>query len=134
MLFSKKVILDTNFLMIPGQFKVDIFEEIKRISDFNYKLFIFEQSLNELDKILKTGNTRDKTAARIAKILVKQKEINILPGEPDKNIDEQILEFATNNTCVIATLDAALLKRVRNANHKTIFILLRNKKYLTFLQ
>ncbi|MBW2991754.1 hypothetical protein KY345_00870 [Candidatus Woesearchaeota archaeon] len=30
----RKIILDTNFLLIPGQFKIDIFSEIRRICDF----------------------------------------------------------------------------------------------------
>ena len=46
----KKIMLDTNFLLIPFQFKVDIFSEIERICNFNYKLCIFEQSLEELNK------------------------------------------------------------------------------------
>ena len=35
----KKIILDTNFLITAIKFKVDIFTEINRICDFNYKIF-----------------------------------------------------------------------------------------------
>lgn len=130
MLFSKKVVLDTNFLMIPGQFKVDIFEEIRRVSDFNYKLFIFEKTLKELEKLAEKGKTRDKTAAKIAKLLVSQKKISILTGDEDENVDEQILDYAKKHDCVIATLDGALLKRIRKANPKTRFMILRSKRHL----
>ena len=34
-----KVILDTNFLMIPYKFRVDIFSELTRVCNFSYKLY-----------------------------------------------------------------------------------------------
>ena len=42
-----KIILDTNFLMIPSMFKVDIFSEIERICDFKYELCIVDKTLDE---------------------------------------------------------------------------------------
>lgn len=133
MLFSKKVVLDTNFLLIPGQFKVDIFEEIRRISDFKYKLYIFSETLNELEKILVKGKTIDKTAAKIAKSLIKLKEISILEGDEAVNVDEQFVEYAKNHDICVATLDAALQRKIRAANPKTIFIIMRGKKYLALM-
>ena len=44
----KKIILDTNFLLIPAQFNVDIFSEIERICDFQYQLCIVDKTLSEL--------------------------------------------------------------------------------------
>ena len=58
-----RIILDTNFLMIPGQFHVDIFSELGRICNFNYKLYIFEESINELRNIINNAKGKDKKAA-----------------------------------------------------------------------
>jgi len=127
--FSKKIVLDTNFLLIPGQLRVDIFEEIQRISDFNYELFIFEKTEKELENILKNGNLKDKTAAKIAKSLIKIKKIGILKGNNDLYVDEQIVEFAEKNQdVIIATQDLGLKKKLKNAK----LIVLKNKTHLGF--
>ena len=49
----KQVVLDTNFLLIPYTLKVDIFSEIKEIMDLPYEICLLDESLNELNKILK---------------------------------------------------------------------------------
>ena len=46
-----KIYLDTNFLLIPAQFKVDIFEEIERLMDKPYDLYVFDKSLKELEDL-----------------------------------------------------------------------------------
>ena len=47
----RNIILDTNFLMIPLQFKVDIFSEIERICNFKYELLVPEASVKELENL-----------------------------------------------------------------------------------
>ena len=41
-----KILLDTNFTLIPAQFKVDIFSELA-----NNKLYILDRTLEELKNI-----------------------------------------------------------------------------------
>ena len=42
----QKILLDTNFLLIPAAFNVDIFSEFNRIFPLN-EIFILDKSLNE---------------------------------------------------------------------------------------
>ena len=44
-----KIILDTNFILSSLQFKIDFFEEIKRISKFSYTLHILQGTIKELE-------------------------------------------------------------------------------------
>ncbi len=132
MLFSKKVVLDTNFLLIPGQFRVDIFEEIKRIADFRFKLYIFEKTEKELENILKNAKTKDRMAANIAKKLIKERDISYLKGDEALSVDEQIIEFARSNECFVATQDAELKRKLKKEGKSTRFIVLRNRKTLAF--
>ena len=48
----KKILLDTNFLLIPYQFKIDIFTQIDKISMFKYGIFALDKTLEELKKIV----------------------------------------------------------------------------------
>ena len=126
----KNIILDTNFLMIPWQFKVDIFSEFERICNFNYRLCVYEQSFGELKNIIQNQSGKDKKAAQFALKLIKLKNIKILKSEK-KDVDSLILENFDENS-IIATQDF-ILKRKLLEKGASIAIL-RQKKYLQLLE
>ena len=72
----KTIILDTNFLMVPAQYKVDIFSEIERICGFSYELVVPDVVVKELEKI--AAGQKGKAAARMALQLIKFKGIKII--------------------------------------------------------
>ena len=74
----KRIILDTNFLLIPAQFKVDIFSEIQRIADFKYQLYILDKTITELKKIQKEQRGKHKRAAKLGLDLIKKKKVKII--------------------------------------------------------
>jgi len=120
----KKVILDTNFLLIPGQFKVDIFSEIKRIIDDTYELCIIDGTLTELNDITdKAKKGSDKRAAKLALSLIDSKKFKQIKS--DKIVDDAILQ---QKNVIVATQDAELVKKLHKKGVKTIG--LRKKSYL----
>ncbi len=124
---SKRIVLDTNFLLIPAQFNVDIFTEVQKICDFPYELHIIETTLKELDNIMKKGEGKAKQAAKLALELVKAKDINIMSSDV-AYVDKAILDIADENT-IVATMDRELRKKLKNKGVR--LITLRQKKYLT---
>jgi rRNA-processing protein FCF1 len=121
----KKIILDTNFLTLPHQFNVDIFEEINRIMEEEYELITLSSVIEELKKISESrGN--DAVAAKIALELVEKKNVKVI-NTNNKNVDNAIVAIADKNT-IIATNDKALKKKIKNKNVKVIY--LRGKKHL----
>lgn len=124
----KHIIIDTNFLLIPAQFKVDIFSEIDRIIEEPYELCIVDKTIDELEKLRTTESGRDKRAAGLALQLIKAKGIRHLKTEKNLNTDKLIVELAKSPDFVVATQDMAL-KRVLKKNNTKI-IILRQKKYL----
>jgi rRNA-processing protein FCF1 len=125
----KKIILDTNFLMIPSQFKVDIFTEINRICHFNYKLYIYEKSLDELSRIMLKGG-KDKKNAKLAMDIVKLKKIEVIKKE-GKDVDSLILENADKDT-IVATQDIRLKKEL--VKKGVSVIILRKKEFLIYFE
>ena len=117
----KEIILDTNFLLIPGQFKVDIFSEIDRVCPFSYDLYVLDKSINELERIM----GKDKPAAKLALSLIKAKKLKILKTSEKKSVDDLILGM---NDVIVATLDKELIRRLKEKGTK--IIRLRQKKYL----
>lgn len=122
----KKIIIDTNFLLIPSQFKVDIFSEIDRICLFKYKLFILDKTLDELKGIIGHQKLKHKLAAKIALQLIDKKKIEMIKTKQG-NVDDLIVEVLDKNS-ILATQDALLRNRALDRGARVIF--LRSKKYL----
>ena len=125
----KKIIFDTNFLLVPIQFKVDVFSEVGRICDFNYQLCILDKSINELENIIKSQKGKSKRAAKIALQLIKAKNIKIISTKDiEGSADDSIVELANKDEHIVATLDKELKKRLKQKG--VSLISLRQKKYL----
>ena len=125
---KKKVILDTNFLLIPGQFMVDIFTQIKEVLNEPFQLCVIDKSITELNKLAAAGKEKDRFAAKLALVLVRQKNLKTLHSfGTKKSVDDIIVRKADKNT-FIATQDKALRNRVKAKGAGIIG--LRQKKYL----
>ena len=137
----KIVLLDTNFLLIPAQFKVDIFTELQQLCDFNYELAVLDATIDELNQLAedKAASAKDRRAAKLGLQLIKAKSVMVIKADRKvfKSTDKAILDFATagmksgNKSVVVATQDKAL--RDNLAARGVAVIMLREKQYLKFL-
>ncbi|MBW2990376.1 nucleotide-binding protein [Candidatus Woesearchaeota archaeon] len=128
---KKKVIIDTNFLLIPGQFKVDVFTQLEEIVKEPHQLCIIDKSINEVNKLAVTGKQKDRFSAKLALVLIRQKNLKTLHSfGSKKSVDDIIVKKADSNTYV-ATQDKALRKRLKEKGAKIIG--LRQKKYLVIM-
>lgn len=125
----KRIIIDTNFLLIPIQFGVDIFSEIDRICNFNYKIFIFDKSIDELKNIAKKQSQKHKKAAEFALKLIMLKSIGMIKSG-QRDVDSLILEGIDDNT-IVATQDIKLRNELLKKGVPVI--ILRQKKYLQLI-
>jgi len=121
-----KFVLDTNFLLIPAKFKVDVFTELEKFG--KPKLFTSDLVLRELDTVVKRG-TSDARNAMIGMVLIEKKCINVIPAEL-KEADEEMLRLAELGY-IVCTQDTALIRRLKK--DKRPVITLRQKKYLVKL-
>jgi len=110
-----KIILDTNFLLIPVKFKVDIFREIERICNFKYELYIIDKTIDEL---------KGKKGEKLANGLIKEKRVKVIKANKEGSVDE-ILKNLKNDKIIVATNDKELIKSL-----KFPIIRLKQKKYL----
>ena len=125
----RKIIIDTNFLMIPFQFRVDIFSEIDRLCNFAYKLYIFSASIGELESIIKNQKGKSKRAAQFALKLANLKKIGIIDAK-GSDVDGLILENCGD--AIIATQDRELKRKL--AEKKASIIILRQKNHLELIE
>lgn len=130
-MIRKKVILDTNFLLIPGQFMVDIFTETEKLMQEPFVLCVIDKSLKELNQVVVTGKEKDRFAAKLALVLVIQKNLKTLHSfGSKKSVDDIIVKKADSST-IVATQDKALRERLKEKG--AMIIGLRQQKYLEFV-
>jgi uncharacterized protein len=130
----RRVIIDTNMLLVPGQFKVDIFTELDRVMDENYEIVILQASLEELKKISETGSGADKQAAKLGAMLVEHqkkrdfsassrsncKALKVIPGSKGTYVDDAIVEIAEDE--FVATNDSGLKRRLLEKGVRVIYL------------
>jgi len=118
-----KVILDSNALMIPGQFGVDVFSKLERLG---YNQFLIPRPvIKELKTLQAHAKGKDKIAASIALSLTSRCEI----VESEKGADDAIIQMAKDMNVAVLTNDVALKKRLKENGIITIY--LRQKKRLS---
>ena len=111
-----KVIIDTNGLMIPGQFGIDIFSELEHLGFFSY--IVPSASVKELERIASTGRSRDRVAAKIALSLLDRCTII------DKNgyADNIIIDLAVGMDAAVLTNDTELKKRLCSKGVTNVYL------------
>ncbi|WP_258083161.1 type II toxin-antitoxin system VapC family toxin [Thermococcus thermotolerans] len=123
------VIPDTNFLLVPGQFGVDIISELNRVLDVRFRIAVPNVVLQELDVIEWKSRGKDLLAIRMAKKLAERFEVVEMGRFGEKPIDDQIFDFAVKNERVIVcTNDKGLKKRLREKGVPVVY--LRSKRIL----
>ncbi len=119
-----QVILDTNFLMLPGIFGLDIFSELDRVLEQRYKLVVPSPVAEELKKIAAAGDPKDRSAARLAMEMLPRAET----VESSLSADDAIMELAQRGECAVGTNDAELRRRLKDSEIPVIY--LRQKSHL----
>ncbi len=118
------IIMDTNFILIPFMFHVDIFSELQRICDFPYKICLLDRSFEELKRIA----TKEKKFIKPALALIEKEGSEIIKTEGRKSVDLLLVEVAKEKKAIVATQDQQLRKNLKR--EKIPFIYMRQKKYL----
>jgi len=120
-----KIILDTNALMVPAEFGVDIFSELARLGFDEW--IVPSRVARELESIASRGRGKGKGAARVALALMDRCRIIETVGAAG-SVDDSIVELAVAMKVAIFTNDAELKGRLREHGVKVVY--LRQRSYL----
>ena len=130
--------MDTNALLIPGTFGIDIYEELE---DMGYlEIIIPESVMKELVALRCKGEKgRTKRAAQIGYQLVLQ-HLRLTNGrsrvvierkggdtDGDRDTDSEIIRMAKMQNAAVLTSDAELRRRLHQEGIPTVFLRGRNR-------
>ena len=120
----RKVVLDTNFLLVPYQFKIDVFSKTEELIDGPCTFLVPVGVKKELEK-LGEGKGKEGAAARFALKLLKARK----PEEVESagNVDEWILGYAKKTGAIVATNDRPLRVKLKKNRVKVISMLSRSQ-------
>lgn len=113
-----KVLIDTNFFLIPGKFGVDFVKELERFG--KPELYTLDLVLKEL-RMLAEGKGKDARNAKLGIELIQRKNIGILEAAGN-HADEEMERIAAEGGFVVCTQDRELQKRLRNEDIEVIIL------------
>ncbi len=125
---SAAVILDSNFLFIPHRFRVDIFEELRRLLDRNVRCIVTTPIIDELKLLGSDAKPSLRREVDFALGLTDSCEVMDESLGPGETVDDSILRIALERRFTVATNDAELRKRLRKVGIPVVF--LRQKNHL----
>ncbi len=120
-----KIILDTNALMAPAEFGVDIFSEL---TNLGFDEWVVPSGVaRELGSIASRGRGEGRDAARVALSLMDRCRTVETLGSLG-SVDDSILELAVEMKVAVFTNDVELKGRLRERGVKVVY--LRQRSYL----
>jgi rRNA-processing protein FCF1 len=121
-----KVILDSNFLMIPFQFNIDIFQEIEYLLQKKVDFVVPSAVKSELTSISSRGGEGAAEASLALQIASRCRVVEVTL-EPQETVDDAIVKASQKLGAVVATTDIELKKRLRDINVPVVYLREKSK-------
>jgi rRNA-processing protein FCF1 len=123
-----KVILDSNALFVPFEYRIDIFTELERLMRSRFEPILLSPIRDELERLATQGSPKmRKNASQALKLAQRCKTVKA-DDQSGASADDIIMEVAREPGHVVFTNDRHLRKRLRDINVPVIYV--RQKSYL----
>ncbi len=126
----RAVLIDTNFFLVPFQFKIDIFTELEHLIDVNHYFVITSKTLDELEKLAENAGKKG-AGARLAIKIINANMGRIEVIDSNRPVDSWIADYAETTGAIVCTNDIKLKKKLKDNGIKVIS--LRGKTRLGFV-
>jgi len=116
------VLFDTNFLMVPLRFGVDVETEIKTLLEAPVRIVVPRTVIDEVTYLEESSKPSLRQEFLFAKKLAERFETlqnSLLPGE---SVDDSILRAAVEGGYVVATTDSQLKRKLRAAGIGVVYL------------
>ena len=121
-----KILCDTNFLLIPLRFGVDVFTEADEVLNDLTEFYVSSRVLDEINLLRK--NARPSLDKELLFALKMTEQCVLIEDESEIEVDDSLIQLAKKDDMVLGTTDSELRKRARGEGVKVIY--LRQRRYL----
>jgi uncharacterized protein len=115
------VILDSNAFFVPLKFKIDIFEELKRVLNRNADLVLLSAVKSELETLANEKSVKVRREAFYA-LRVAEKCIFVKVETKSLNVDDTIVLVAKEWNSPVFTNDRQLKNKLRDISVPVIYV------------
>jgi rRNA-processing protein FCF1 len=123
-----RVILDSNALFVPLQFKIDIFSELERLLKGHFELILLSAVKRELETLAEKGSPKMRKNALYALKLAEKCRYLRVNDSASASTDDIIIKVAKEQSFFVFTNDKRLRKKLRNISVPVVY--LRQKSHL----
>ncbi|MEM4335793.1 MAG: hypothetical protein QXL47_04480 [Candidatus Anstonellales archaeon] len=117
----KKIVVDTNFMLLPFYFNVDVFDQIFSLIEEPFKIVIGRNVLSELERLRK-GRGKSAKGAAVALLFIEKYKKFIQVVEAKGHVDRWILNYAKENDGIVCTNDMKLKEKAKGIGLKVIVL------------
>ena len=117
-----KVILDSNALFVPLQFRIDVFSELERLLNRRFELILLSAVKRELEILAEKGAPKMRRNACLALRFAERCRLVEVEAEPSALVDDVIAEAAREWGAAVFTNDKVLRKRLRDISVPVIYV------------
>ena len=121
-----RILVDTNFLLIPIRFKVDIFTDSADAVNDLTEFYVSSRVLDEIRLLKEKSKPNFVKELRIAETF--SGECTLIDDPSDGEVDDSLVSLALREGMVLGTTDSELRQKARTAGVKVIY--LRQRSYL----
>ena len=121
-----KILCDTNFLLIPLRFGVDVFVEAEEALNDLTRFYVSSRVIDEI-KILRK-DAKPSFEKQLLFALKMAEQCTLIKDTSETQVDDSLIQLAKRENMVLGTTDSELRKKARIEGVKVIY--LRQKRYL----
>ena len=117
-----RVILDSNFLFVPSQFQVDVFEELSNLLGRRFVPVLLSSTYEELRRMAELNSPKMRQQALLAIRLAEKCHLFPVKQGVEETPDDVIVRVAKEWRCPVATNDKVLKRRLRDISVPVIYL------------
>lgn len=110
---TRKILLDTNFLVAPFQLNVSIFEELEEMYPY-CEIYTLDEALQEARSI------EEGKYGELVEKLIDVQDVEVLETHGEGSVDDLLVDISEE--FVVATNDKELKRRLIDAGKEVVFI------------
>lgn len=116
------ILFDTNFLMIPIRFGVDVSSELERLLEEKFQPVVPIAVIEEIQRLNKEAKPGLAKELQFALEMAKKLKQIAEPKISDESVDDYILRIAKEGRYLVATTDSELRRRLRRERVTVVYL------------